>query len=87
MGHGDPEPMITIVTLILIALLLMQVFGYSHGLDVVDSITGFFFQPRVFFIYAFLLLAPMLFFKTFPGTLPMFIASFILYLALKAGLE
>jgi hypothetical protein len=85
MAHGDPEPMITVVTLILLAWLLMTFFGYARGEDAVGGLLDFFGNPRVFFIYAAALLAPIWFFKYFPGTLPMFIASLILFLVLRAG--
>jgi hypothetical protein len=85
MGHGDPEPMITVVTIILFAWMLTVVFGYSVDLGPADAVVGFFSQPRPFVVYAILLIAPVFFFKYLQGSMVMFVAGVILFLSLKAG--
>ncbi|MEK6953430.1 MAG: hypothetical protein AABX01_00355 [Candidatus Micrarchaeota archaeon] len=85
--HGDPEPMIWIGSILLIAWLFVTVFGYSTGLGASDAIVGFFSQPRPLIVYGILLLAPAFFVKYLPGSIITFIASVILFLSLRAGVS
>ncbi|MBI5225418.1 hypothetical protein HY989_06120 [Candidatus Micrarchaeota archaeon] len=86
MAHGDPEPMITLVTIILAAWMFTTIFGFAFDFSATSAIWNFFTQPSILAIFAVMLLAPRFFFQYLPGAVAMFVAGIILLISLKNGI-
>lgn len=81
--HPDPIQMVSI----LFCLLLIFGRGYAMDLSPADAVVNLFSYPWPIFAFGLVMLAPAVFFKYFPGSLAFFVAGFILFLALKAGMQ
>ncbi|MFH0971332.1 MAG: hypothetical protein V1835_02075 [Candidatus Micrarchaeota archaeon] len=81
--HADPIQMVSI----LFALLLITSRGFALDLPAADAVSDFFSYPWPIIAFSMVMLAPVVFFRYFPGSMVFFISGLILFLALRAGLN